>query len=264
MNTVSNPPRGRTLIESALAHDRLLIAAVISVTLACWAWIVLLARDMYGTMRGASAWMMTTEWDAPHTVLLFAMWAVMMVGMMLPSASPVLLLYAGAARRRSDAVHPSTRVYAVAAGYLAVWIAFSAAATVMQRALSEWLLLSPMMTAASARVSGVLLLIAGLYQVTPLKRVCLDACRSPLAFIMAHWRGGSGGAFRMGVAHGMYCLGCCWAMMLLLFAGGVMNLYVIAAISAVVLLEKIAPLHAGYRLVSGLALVGVAAWIVFR
>jgi predicted metal-binding membrane protein len=249
-------------LEWVLKHDRTVIATgLIVITLLCWMWIVPMARDMSGAMNGPSAWMMTTTWDGRHLVLLWAMWAVMMAGMMLPSASPLLLMYAGLLRRRpfdSAKDRPSGSaqgrertvplVYAMAAGYLIVWALFSAAATVIQRVLSGLLVLSPMMEMASRPISAAVLVGAGIYQLTPFKWRCLRACRSPLAFIMQHWREGSAGALRMGVEHGIYCLGCCWALMLLLFVGGVMNLYVIVTLTLLVLIEKLAP--AG-RYVSG-------------
>lgn len=219
-----------------------------------------MALDMYGSMSGPAAWMMTDRWDASHTALLFAMWAVMMVGMMLPSAAPTLLLYAAVVRKSEDGGQVPLRVYALATGYLAMWTLFSAVATVLQRLLSDVSLLSPMMELQNRAWSGSLLVLAGIYQLTPLKRTCLESCRSPVEFITRHWRAGSRGAFRMGLAHGLYCLGCCWALMLLLFVGGVMNLWVIAAITLFVLLEKVAPLGVQGGRLSGALLILVGLW----
>ena len=239
-------------------------AALLAVTVLCWLWIVPMARDMYGPMTGTSGWMMTATWNAPHLLLLCAMWMVMMAGMMLPSASPLLLLYNGALRRAPDARRPALHLAAMAAGYLLVWLLFSMAATLLQRALSAALLLTPMMEVATPQAAGVLLLTAGIYQWTPLKGSCLRACRSPLSFIMQHWRAGMTGAFRMGLGHGLYCLGCCWALMLLLFAGGVMNLWVIAALTMLVLIEKFAPCGARSSRVTGAALIGAGLWALVR
>lgn len=246
-------------------YDRLLIwTGVIAATLLCWMWIVPMARDMYGPMTGPSAWMMAATWDGPYLLLLWAMWAVMMAGMMLPSASPLLLLYNGSLRRAHDAPRPAPRVAAMAAGYLLVWLLFSVAATLLQRVLSGWLLLTPMMEMASLPSAGILLLVAGGYQWTPLKAACLRACRSPLSFITQHWRAGVTGAFRMGFGHGVYCFGCCWALMLLLFVGGVMNLWVIAALTMVVLAEKLAPFGAQSSRVTGTVLIGAGLWMFAR
>jgi predicted metal-binding membrane protein len=228
-----------------------------------WLWIVAMARDMYGPMTGSSAWMMTPRWDAPHLLLLWAMWAVMMTGMMLPSASPLVLLYGAAARRSKDETAPH-RIYALTAGYLASWALFSVAATVLQRGLSSLLLVSPMMEAASTRFTAALLVLAGLYQLTPVKHACLRACQSPLGFMISRWRGGVSGAFQMGLAHGAYCVGCCWALMLLLFAGGVMNLAVIAALTALVALEKLAPFGRRAATITGALLIAGGVWTLVR
>ncbi len=145
-----------------------------------------------------------------------------------------------------------------------VWAAFSVLATIMQRLLASGLVLSPMMVLTSPRASATLLILAGVYQVTPLKQMCLRQCRSPIAFLFQHWHPGSLGALHMGLSHGGYCLGCCWALMLLLFVGGVMNLYVIAALSTVVAVEKTSRLGELGSRVSGGVLVALAVWILSR
>ena len=255
--------RPLTLVEHVLRHDRAALLVLLVLTLFAWMWIVMMARDMYGPMTGASAWMMTTHWDVPHLLLLWAMWSVMMTAMMLPSAAPLILLY-GAAARRSRQETARQRTYAVAAGYLAAWTAFSLAATALQRALAALLLVSPMMEAGSSRVSATLLIVAGMYQWTPLKHACLRACRSPLAFLMARWRDGWSGAFRVGLEHGFYCIGCCWALMLLLFAGGVMNVVVIAGLTAWVAFEKLRPFSRRSAQFSGAVMIAVGSWILMR
>jgi predicted metal-binding membrane protein len=226
------------------------IALLILVPLVSWAWIVVMARDMYGPMSGASAWMMTPQWDASHLLLLWAMWAVMMTGMMLPSAAPMILLGGGGGRALS-----------LALGYLLVWAAFSAGATALQWLLHKLLILTPMMEVSSRQAGAVLLALAGIYQWTPLKRACLATCQSPMAFVTRRWRSGSGGALRMGAEHGVYCVGCCWALMLLLFAGGVMNLTVIAALTVFVAFEKLAPVGAWTARISGVLLLALAVWM---
>jgi predicted metal-binding membrane protein len=259
--SAERPP---TILESTLQSDRTpAVVLLVLLPLVSWIWIVVMARDMYGPMTGASAWMMTLNWDVPHLLLLWAMWAVMMTGMMLPSASPLVLMY-GVAARRSAQESAGGRIYALAAGYLVVWIAFSLGATALQRALAALLLVSPMMEAASARVGATLLLIAGVYQLTPIKHACLRTCQSPLGFLMSRWRSGASGAFRMGLEHGASCVGCCWALMLLLFAGGVMNLAVIAALTAFVAFEKLTPSGLAGARVSGVLLVGAGLWMLVR
>ena len=263
-DAVSNLERPPTILESALRSERTALAIVlIALPLVCWIWIVALARDMYGPMTGASRWMMTASWDAPHVLLLWAMWAVMMTAMMLPGAAPMILLY-GAAARRHQGTASATMVYALASGYVGVWLLFSVLATGLQRVLGESLVVSPMMELTSPAAGAVLLIIAGLYQLTPLKQSCLDACQSPLGFLMRRWRTGVRGALRMGMEHGLYCLGCCWALMLLLFAGGVMNLVVIAALTAFVAFEKMGPLGPRGTRASGAVLVVLGLWMAGR
>jgi predicted metal-binding membrane protein len=255
--------RPPTALELALQHHRgPLIVLLILLPIVCWTWIVVMARDMYGPMTGASAWMMTPQWDVRYVLLLWMMWAVMMAGMMLPSASPMMLMYGLAARRQGSGATAGRQIYALVSGYVVVWTLFSVVAAVAQLTLSTQLVISPMMTLTSPRVGVSLLFLAGLYQLTPLKSVCLQKCQSPLAFLMHHWRAGVGGAFRMGIDHGMYCLGCCWALMLLLFVGGVMNLTVIAALTAFVAFEKLGPFGIHTARVSGLLLVGLGVWIL--
>ncbi len=253
------------MIEAVALRERAILVVVLAlVPLLCWAWIVAMARDMYGSMSGPSAWMMTPVWDGWHVLLLGAMWVVMMIGMMVPSAAPTLLIYAAIMRRSVEGPRAALRVYPMAAGYLLVWIGFSVAATLVQRALSHALLLSPMMTLASPMAGAAVLIATALYQLTPLKRACLDSCRSPITFITEHMRPGAPGAFRLGLDHGVYCLGCCWTLMLLLFVGGVMNLWTIVALTVFVLVEKVAPLGEWSRWLSAAGLTLAAAWLLIR
>jgi predicted metal-binding membrane protein len=256
--------RPPTILESALRYDRTpVVILLVLLPLVSWIWIVTMARDMNGPMTGASAWMMTAMWDAPHLLLLWAMWAVMMTGMMLPSASPMLLLY-GVIARRSAQRTAARQFYALAAGYLMVWTVFSLGATALQRALAAVLFVSPMMEITRPAVGATLLLIAGVYQLTPIKHACLRTCQSPLGFLMSRWRTGSSGAFVMGLEHGAYCVGCCWALMLLLFAGGVMNLTVITALTVFVAFEKLAPLGMHGARISGVLLIAAGLWMLGR
>ena len=232
----------RTSIERAIVRDQgLAVASLLLVAGACWAWIVPMARDMYGSMTGPASWMTTPSWQITHVALLFAMWTAMMIGMMLPSAAPTLLVYGMVARRGEGAADAPLRVHIFAGGYLVVWTTFSAVAALAQRLLTTADVLSPMMDVRAPLVSGAMLVAAGLYQLTPLKRACLQACQSPAAFLVKHWRAGRAGAFRIGLVHGWYCLGCCWALMLLLFVGGVMNLTVIVGLTVFLLVEKLMP-----------------------
>lgn len=255
---------GRTRIESLVRRDRWLVGGALGVAVALsWAWLVPMAVQMKrdGMMCGVTSWVTC---DTGDLAMLFAMWVVMMAGMMLPSAAPTMLLYGCVVRKSPDGEKATKQIYAFAGGYLLIWSAFSFIATLLQYALAQALLLSPMMKAESPVFGGVLLLAAGAYQFTPLKRACLDACRSPAEFLTRHWRQGVSGGFHVGVASGLYCLGCCWALMLLLFVGGVMNLWWIAALTVFVLLEKIAPFGAAGGRVSGVALGAVGLWHLVR
>jgi predicted metal-binding membrane protein len=254
-------PSALTALERALRRDRALVAAVLGLVLApVWLWLVRASLDMYGAMTGPSAWMMRATWDASYTALIFAMWTAMMVGMMLPSAAPAILIFARVARSGPAPERPVLRAHLFAAGYLVSWAAFSAAATLAQRALAKGALLTPMMEAASPYFAAALLVVAGAYQWSAVKRLCLTRCRTPAAFIVGRWRPGTLGALRLGAEHGVYCVGCCWALMLLLFAGGVMSLPWIAGLSLLVLLEKLGPANAWLERAVGalLAAAGVA------
>jgi predicted metal-binding membrane protein len=220
-----------------------------------------MALDMYGSMQGPSAWMMTARWNASYTLLMVVMWVAMMTAMMLPSAAPTLLLF-GLVVRSDPGASPAVRVYLFAAGYLLVWGAYGSAMALVQRQLSLRAVMTAMMEVEANRVAGTLLILAGLYQLTPAKRACLRTCQSPAGFISRHWRTGNVGALQLGLRHGIYCLGCCWALMLVLFALGVMNLPVLLALTLFLIVEKMAPpwLHA--EVTGGVLLTGFGAWLV--
>ena len=251
-----------TRIEALLSHQRLLIlAGPMAAAILCWAWLVPASIDMYGPMDGLSAWMMDARWDWSYGLLIFTMWVVMMVGMMLPALAPTLLLFAAVCRSDAAGGSPVLRVYAFAAGYLGVWVGFSVLATLLQWQLARGQMMTPMMTLDSSRLGAAALVFAGLYQWTSLKQNCLARCQSPAAFISSSWRPRAKGALQMGAAYGLFCLGCCWALMLLLFVGGVMSLWCIGLITLLVLVEKLAPWgRAGLRLSGGL-LIGAGAFL---
>lgn len=191
----------------------------------------------------------------PNFALTFAMWSVMMIAMMAPSAMPVTLLYA---RMRDGG--KSGALFGV--GHLSVWIGFSVFATLAQLALHQAKLLSAGMTITNPAFAGVLLILVGVYQLTPEKLKCLTKCQRPLDFLMTNWREGPRGALELGVRHGLYCLGCCWALMLVLFVVGVMNLAWVAALTALILLEKFGPGGVTVARVSGVAII-VAGVLTF-
>jgi len=196
-------------------------------------------------------------WTPGYAVLMFFMWWIMMVAMMLPSASPMILLFARFNRSQRDKGAPYVPTAVFALGYLWVWAAFSVVAVTGQWGLEHSGLLSSMMASTSVILGAVLLIAAGLYQLTPLKYACLKHCRSPLFFISHHWRPGEWGALRMGLEHGAFCTGCCWFLMALLFYGGIMNLFWIIGLALFVLLEKVAPAGHWVGRIMG---VGLIAW----
>ncbi|MGK2963037.1 MAG: DUF2182 domain-containing protein [Gemmatimonadaceae bacterium] len=207
---------------------------------------------MDGMQMAATA---VVSWGPEEAFLLFAMWSVMMMAMMLPSAAPVILLFSRIGTTRAAGGRQSTPVSFFAGGYLTVWVAFSAVAALIQWALHSLAVLSPEMRSANPVVSGAILIAAGLYQWLPAKQSCLTHCRSPLGFLTTSWKEGKRGAIGMGITHGAFCLGCCWMLMLLLFVGGVMNLLWVAGISAVVLIEKLSPSGPMVARVSGVLLI---------
>jgi len=235
---------------------RVIGLALAAVTLLAWVYLFHLSRQMSAaaadeTMMAAMGMAVTAEWTRSDVFLTFVMWTVMMVGMMAPSVTPVLLLAANAPRSERHVIPP---VLLFGAGYLLVWVGFSAIATITQWLLHAGALLSPAMAASSPRIAGAILIGAGLYQLTPLKNMCLTHCRSPIDFLMSHWRGGRAGPIRMGVHHGLYCLGCCWALMAVLFAVGVMNLLWVAGLALFVLVEKMMPATVHVSRMAGAAL----------
>ena len=239
-------------VEGLLQRDRqVVLAGLILITATAWAYLYYLGVQMdvgSGGMVDAGAtsipmsdMVKLAPWTAADALFMFLMWAIMMMGMMIPSATPMVLLYARVVRHNAGSVVTMVPTGAFFSGYIIIWIGFSAVATGLQWGLEQAALLSPTMVSTSSLFAGIVLIITAVYQWTPYKDACLARCRSPVWFLSTCWRNGAGGAFRMGLSHGSYCLGCCWSLMLLLFVGGVMNLLCVAAITAFVLIEKVAP-----------------------
>ena len=245
------------LLERALKRDRRIVIGATALLFAL-SWIYVLL----GSGTGMSPFAMTTAsfppfvgmpmerfahepWSTAYWLIMMLMWWVMMIAMMTPSAAPMVLLHATIARRGgigANGQSPALATSVFVAGYLSIWLLFAVLATCLEWALEYLALVSPMfMWSESARLTGIVLILAGAYQLTPFKAACLDGCRSPIEFLTRNWRTNIGGAYCMGLLHGAYCVGCCWALMLLLFAGGVMNLLWIAGLSAVVIIEKTVP-----------------------
>ena len=260
----SRPPTREARARAAVPrHDRVaILSALAAITGLAWLYLIRTAGGMTGAMTDAPMEIVRIRtWESADFLLVFLMWAIMMVGMMVPSAIPMTMVYAAVVRKavRQGTVVPPTFVFV--SGYVAMWTLFSVAATLAQWGLDRAALLSPMLVTTSPAIGASLLIAAGVYQLTPFKQACLRRCRSPAHFISGHWRQGASGAFRMGVEHGAFCLGCCWLLMGLLFVVGVMNLLWIAAIATFVLVEKIVPhptlparIGGGAMIVTGLAL----------
>ena len=246
---------------AALRHDRAVVLGSLAfVVLLAWTNLLLGAGVGMEMMDkgGGQMMAMLPEWSLGYGLVIFVMWAVMMLAMMLPSAASVTLLIASLARKRTaagGAVRASTALFVF--GYLAVWLSFAAAATTLQWAFDKAGLLSETMAFGNMVLAGSVLVAAGVYQWTPMKEACLRHCRSPLDFILFHWRDGAVGAVVSGVGHGFFCLGCCWMLMALLFVGGIMNLTWIAGIALLVLIEKTLPWGRRVSQVTGAVLV---AW----
>lgn len=267
---------GDGALETVLRQDRLIVASALGVIVAlAWAYLLWLAADMdmdgmdmsgfrmvpagVGMMAPAAA-----PWSAVEFAFVFVMWAVMMIGMMAPSAAPMILMYARVVRQKKDAGKPFAATGWFAAGYLSAWAGFSLAATVVQWLLERQALLDDRMQSANISLGAAVLIAAGVYQWTPIKNACLAQCQTPLRFLMSHggFRSDALGCLRLGFLHGIYCVGCCWVLMALLFVVGVMNVLWIALLSLLVLLEKVAPWGQWVARIAGVVCIAAGAWMV--
>ena len=227
-----------------------------------WAYTVFLGIQHTSMTGGGMVMPAMMKWTATDFVFMLVMWAVMMFAMMLPSVTPTVMIFGRVREKREAAGRVFAPTGAFVIGYLLAWVGFSLLATA-----ANWLLhssgsMSSMMGNVAPEVGGALLIAAGVFQWTPLKNACLDHCRSPMSFLMQHWREGSSGAALMGIHHGAYCLGCCWILMLLLFVLGVMNLPWVAVLTIVVLAEKTLPHGKILSRGLGLLLIGWGAWLI--
>jgi predicted metal-binding membrane protein len=264
--SVNVNPLPPSALERVLARERRLIAvALAALVVLAWSYLLVLSRQMSGDASMASMPGMGDETGGSlrSFALTVLMWWTMMIGMMLPSAAPMILLFGNVQRRQLATEHPRLRVALFTGGYLAMWAAFSALAASAQLALAGRELLATMDLRLTARLGAVLVALAGIYQLTPIKNACLRLCRSPAEFLASHWRRTSAGAVRMGLEHGLYCVGCCWLLMGLLFVVGVMNLLWVAAIALFVLVEKLLPHGETAARVSGLGLLAFAGYLAF-
>ncbi|MGH8595452.1 MAG: DUF2182 domain-containing protein, partial [Gammaproteobacteria bacterium] len=251
-----------SLLTAIAARDRAVVTiGLLIVVLLAWGYLlagagmgmhgVEMTRMYYSMPVHLDATMQPMTWTTDYAVLMFSMWWIMMVAMMLPAAAPTILLAAALNRKTESTRKPFGGAIYFTLGYLSAWALFSAIAVFAQWALWESELLTPMLRSQSALLASAVLLTAGIWQFTPWKQTCLQHCRSPIAFLVHRRRAGNLGALAMGTEHGAYCLGCCWFLMLLLFVGGVMNLYWVVALTAYVWAEKVLPVGPQLRRVAG-------------
>jgi len=239
----------------------IVITGLLTVAALGWIYMFYLAWAMEN-MHLVDIWMPPRggerTWTAWDFILLFLMWLTMMLAMMTPTAAPMVMMFTTVNKQKKVRQQPYVSTFIFLAGYLVAWAIFSIVASAIQWPLHESGLLNPMMNSRSYLMSGGILILAGLYQWTPMKNVCLEHCRTPLGFLMTAWKDGNFGAFKMGLHHGLFCVGCCWALMAILFAVGVMNMLWVTLITIFVLVEKIAPISPSLvRMLTGFALI---AW----
>ncbi len=247
-----------------LRRDRALVfGALVLLAALAWAYTIYLGlRSSSMSMGSGMAMPVMMAWSATDMVFMFVMWAVMMFAMMLPSVTPTVMIYERVRAKRAEAGRPFVPTGGFVAGYLLIWVGFSLVATMLNWWLHTSGELSSMMGHVAPAVGGMLLIVAGVFQWTPLKNACLKHCRSPMGFLMTHWREGVIGALRMGLHHGAYCLGCCWMLMVILFVLGVMNLPWVAALTIVVLAEKVLPAGLYLSRALGIGLIAWGIWLI--
>lgn len=243
---------------------RVILASLCALAVLCWVYLFVQNWSMSRMDPALMAEPSTSAWGAADVLLLLAMWIIMMAAMMLPAATPTLLLFAQVNRLYHAGRKPYLRTAQFLSGYLAIWGAFSLLASAAQWTLHQAQLMTDMMAITDSRLGAATLIGAGLYQWTPLKHSCLHHCRAPLTFVLIGWKPGNWGAFRMGITHGAYCAGCCWLLMALLFVAGVMNLAWIVGLSVLVLIEKLLPKGMWIARGAGLALVAWGAAMLIR
>ena len=254
-NTVPQiTPSSLTLRDKIIVYGGVFLVCAIG-----WAYMAYMAWAMEN-MHLVDMWMPpqggTRSWELIDFWMLFVMWTVMMIAMMTPSVIPMVMMYTTIKKSKQKKGQPYSPTFIFLSGYLVAWALFSIVASAIQYPLHDSGLLNPMMNSRSYLLSGSILVIAGLYQWTPMKDACLTECRSPLSFLMTSWKEGHFGAFKLGVHHGLYCIGCCWALMAVLFSVGVMNMLWVLLITVFVVLEKINPIPQLYmRALTGLLLI---------
>jgi len=254
-------------LRDILKRDRFIVVSGLSViSILSWLYIIYLYRQMEVMNMDALFFSMpmTPSWTMVDFALLFLMWFVMMIAMMTPAVAPLILIFLMVNRQRKQQSRPYVNTAYLMTGYFLVWAAFSFAATSLQWLLQQISLMNPEMKTTNKILGSVILIAAGIFQFTPLKHTCLQNCRSPFQFVQRHWREGKRGALRMGIQNGIYCLGCCWMLMALLFVAGIMNLMWIALIALFVLVEKISFRVKWIPYVAGLLLIVYGVILLIR
>jgi predicted metal-binding membrane protein len=263
-------------LVAVLRRDRLIVASALAVIAAlAWAYVLWLAADMGMDGMAMSGFRMVpagmgvmapavAPWSAVEFALVFVMWAVMMIGMMAPSAAPMILMYARVGRQAKGAGKPLAATGWFASGYFLAWAGFSLAATLVQWMLERQALLDADMASANMLLGAVVLIAAGIYQWTPIKNACLAQCQTPVRFLMSHggFRSDVLGCLHLGFLHGIHCVGCCWVLMALLFVVGVMNVLWIALLALLVLLEKLTPWGRWVARIAGIVCMAAGAWML--
>jgi predicted metal-binding membrane protein len=263
-------------LVAVLRRDRLIVACALGVIAAlAWVYVLWLAADMGMDGMEMSGFRMVpagiglmapavAPWSAVEFALVFVMWAVMMIGMMAPSAAPMILMYARVGREAKSAGKPLAATGWFAAGYFLAWAGFSFAATLVQWVLERQALLDADMASANMWLGAVVLIAAGIYQWTPIKSACLAQCQTPVRFLMNHggFRSNVLGCLHLGFLHGIYCVGCCWVLMALLFVVGVMNVLWIALLALLVLLEKLTPWGRWVARIAGIVCITAGTWLL--
>lgn len=258
--------RQSTTLEAILKKDRLiLIICLVGISIISWGYIVYLYKQMYPMNMKAFlfAMPMTAAWSLTDFLLLFLMWFVMMVAMMTASVAPLILIFAMVNRQKQQQQNPYVPAGYLFAGYYFTWAIFSLLATLLQWALQQVNWLNPDMVITHKILGAGILIVAGIFQFTSLKQRCLTHCQTPVDFIHKKWAAGKTGAFKMGIQNGIYCLGCCWILMAVLFVAGIMNLLWIALITLFVLLEKLVPQYKWISFIAGAALIGYGMFMLF-
>jgi predicted metal-binding membrane protein len=262
---MSQATAGSGLSDHAPRRLRLMVGAGLAILAAlAWVYILRMSHTMsLGSGQSAAPMAMPMpSGEGPGLVWLMPMWIIMMIAMMIPSAAPTILLFSSVARNRRARGVSTAAAAVFTAGYVLVWALYATVAAIAQWQLHRMALLSSSMAASSALLAGGLLVFAGAYQWLPLKGACLSHCHSPLGFFSHHWREGRAGALIMGLEHGSYCVGCCWALMTLLFVAGVMNLLWVAAIAGFVLIEKLVDRGRVFGRMGGAIMVAAGLWLI--